>query len=150
MDVSILIILWLAIVSFWETRSLVCWKSKKHPTVAKSSSEAEYWALAQLLVSCNCCFFFFKIPLSLFPNSWWSDAIIKVLCTSQPNPFFKRGQSISRLFSCYPWKMYGWINATATLIHHWPNWRPIHQKFTSQAFSEICFCWNCYKFLEYS
>ena len=74
-----------------------------------------------------------------FPNSRWSDAIIKVPCTSQPNPFFKRGPSISRLFSCYPWEMYGWINATATFIHHWPNWRPLHQKFTSQAFSEICF-----------
>ena len=110
---------------------------------ASNSGKVLIWGRILSLSSATCelqLLLFLLQDLSItFPNSRWSDAIIKVPCTSQPNPFFKRGPSISRLFSCYPWEMYGWINATATLIHHWPNWRPLHQKFTSQAFLEICF-----------
>jgi len=28
-----------------------------------------------------------------FPNNWWSDAITKVPCTSQPNPFSREDQA---------------------------------------------------------
>lgn len=66
--------------------SLVCWKSKKHPTVSRSSSEAEYRSMADTtceIVWLRTLLLSFSVPQE-FPTSLYCDNVSAIYISVNP------------------------------------------------------------------
>lgn len=79
--------------------SLVLWSSEWQPTVSRSSPEAEYREMANVVAECTWLRLHFRSCTTMSPRPRLSIVTTSLWCTFPPTPFIIAGRSTSSLIS---------------------------------------------------